>query len=149
MCIILIASYYMHYFIWDELLRLFFSEPIMCIMRIIAPLFELFFCLTIITIIFFQFYYTNYFFPNTLSALFQLWLYGDQNNRYNAYNRHNCIKFIYTPPRILKWYMASESGFNSWNAFPYIRGSYSSKNIAKSRWSVHLRLGRHPKETGV
>ena len=72
--------------------------------------------------------------------------YGDQNNRYNAYNRHNCIKFMYTPPRTLKWCVASESGFNSWNAFPYIRGSYSSKNIAKSRWSVHLRLGRHPKK---
>jgi hypothetical protein len=55
---------------------------------------------------------------------------------------------MYTPPLTLKWCMASESGFNSWNAFPYIRGSYSSKNIAKSRWSVHFRLGRrHPKET--
>ena len=74
--------------------------------------------------------------------------YGDQNNRYNVYNRHNCIKFMYTSPRTLKWCVASESGLNSWNAFPYIRGSYSSKNIAKSRWSVHLRLGRHPQETG-
>ncbi len=53
-------------------LRYFFSEPIMCIMRIIAPFFELFFCLTI-TIIFFQCYYTHYVFPNKLSALFQLW----------------------------------------------------------------------------
>jgi hypothetical protein len=51
---------------------------------------------------------------------------------------------MYTPPLTLKWFMASGSGFNSRNAFVYIRGSYSSKNIAKSRWSVHLRLGRHP-----
>ena len=53
---------------------------------------------------------------------------------------------MYTPPNTLKWSTASESGFNSRNAFVYIRGSYSSKNIAKSRWSVHLRLGRHPKK---
>ncbi len=53
---------------------------------------------------------------------------------------------MYTPPNTLKWCMASESGFNSRNAFVYIRGRYSSKNIAKSRWSVHLRLGRHPKK---
>ena len=53
---------------------------------------------------------------------------------------------MYTPPNTLKWSTASESGFNSRNAFVYIKGSYSSKNIAKSRWSVHLRLGRHPKK---
>jgi hypothetical protein len=46
---------------------------------------------------------------------------------------------MYTPPHILKWCMASESGFNSRNAFAYIRGSYSSENIPKSRWLVHLR----------
>jgi hypothetical protein len=71
MCIMFITSYNMHYFIWDELLRLFFSEPIMCIVRIIAPL-ELFFCLSIMTIVFFQFYYTHHVFPNTLFALLQL-----------------------------------------------------------------------------
>jgi hypothetical protein len=75
--------------------------------------------------------------------------YCDSYNSYNAYNQHNCIKFMYTPPHTLKWCMASESGFNSWNAFANIRDSYSSKNIAKSRWSAHLRLGRHPQETGV
>ena len=51
---------------------------------------------------------------------------------------------MYTPTHTLKWYMASDSGFNSPNAFVYIRGSYRSKNIAKSRWSVHLRFGWHP-----
>ena len=56
---------------------------------------------------------------------------------------------MYTPTHTLKWYMASDSGFNSPNEFVYIRGSYRSKNIAKSRWSVHLRFGRHPQETGV
>ncbi len=53
---------------------------------------------------------------------------------------------MYTPPPTLKWCMASDSGCNSRNAFMYIRGSYSSKNIAKSRWSVHRRLGWHPKK---
>ncbi len=71
MCIICFANYYTYYYIWDELLWLFFPEPtwIMCIMRNILHLFELFFCLTIITVIFFQCYYTYYFFPNRLSSL--------------------------------------------------------------------------------
>ncbi len=43
--------------------------------------------------------------------------------------------------------MESDSGFNSLNAFVYMRDSYRSKNIAKSRWSVHLRFGRHPQDT--
>jgi hypothetical protein len=43
---------------------------------------------------------------------------------------------MYNPPH------TSDSGFDSRNAFVYIRGSYSSKNIAKSRGSVNLRLGR-------
>jgi hypothetical protein len=68
-CIIFIASYYAHYFIWDELLQLLFSEPIMLIMRIIAPLFELFFCLAIITIIFFQCYHTHFFFQYTICIM--------------------------------------------------------------------------------
>ncbi len=42
--------------------------------------------------------------------------------------------------------MASDSGFNSRNAFIYIRGSYCSKHIAKSRWSVHLRWDCTPKK---
>ncbi len=50
------------------------------------------------------------------------------------------------PPCTFKWYMASDTGFNSRNAFVYIWGSYCSKNIAKSRWLVHLRFGWHPKK---
>ena len=57
--------------------------------------------------------------------------------------------FFYTPTYTLKWYTASDSGFNSRSAFVYIRGSYRSKYIAISRWLVHLRFGRHPQETGV
>ena len=45
--------------------------------------------------------------------------------------------------------MATSTGFNSRNAFVNKRGSYSSKNIVKSRWSVHLRFGWHSPETGV
>ena len=45
--------------------------------------------------------------------------------------------------------MATDTAFNSRNAFVYIRGSYHSKNIVKSRWLVHLRFGRHPQETCV
>jgi hypothetical protein len=40
--------------------------------------------------------------------------------------------------------MATDTWFNSPNAFVYIRGSYGSKKIARSRWYVHLRFGRHP-----
>jgi hypothetical protein len=67
--------YYAYYYILDEFLRLFCSERIMCIIRIISSLLcELFFRLTIITIIFFQCYYTHTnCFPNTLSSLYQLW----------------------------------------------------------------------------
>ena len=43
---------------------------------------------------------------------------------------------FYTPTYTLKWYTASDSGFNSSTAFVYIRGSYRSKNIAISRWLV-------------
>ncbi len=42
--------------------------------------------------------------------------------------------------------MATDTAFNSRNAFVYISGSYRSKNIAKSRWSVHLRLAGTPKK---
>jgi hypothetical protein len=42
--------------------------------------------------------------------------------------------------------MASDSGFNSRNAFVYTRGSYCSKNIAKSRWSVNLGWAGTPKK---
>ncbi len=45
--------------------------------------------------------------------------------------------------------MASDTGFDSWNAFVYICGSYHSKNIAKCKWSVHLRFGLHPQDTGI
>ena len=45
--------------------------------------------------------------------------------------------------------MATDTGLNSLNAFLYTWGSYRSKNIAKSRWSMLLRFGRHPQETGV
>ncbi len=74
--IVVIIHDYVHYFYrkllyllfylrwnWSDELLLFFSEPIMSIMCIISQLFELCFCLTIITIIFFQCYYTRYFFP--------------------------------------------------------------------------------------
>ena len=72
-CFMFISSYYFYYFIWDVLLRLFFPKQIICIMRIILLLFELVFCLTIITIIFFQYYYMPYCFSNTISSLGQLW----------------------------------------------------------------------------
>jgi len=48
-----------------------------------------------------------------------------------------------------KWCLALRNGFNSQNAFVYIWGICYSKNIVKSRWSVHHRFGRHPQETGV
>ena len=47
-----------------------------------------------------------------------------------------------------KWWLATQTGFNSQNTFVYIWGICHSKNIAKSRWSVHHRFGRHPQETG-
>ncbi len=43
-----ILLYVLFYF--RELLRLFFQEPSMCIMRIVSQLFELYVCLTILTI---------------------------------------------------------------------------------------------------
>ena len=48
-----------------------------------------------------------------------------------------------------KWCLALRNGFNSQNAFVYIWGICYSKNIVKSRWSVHHRFGRQPQETGV
>ncbi len=54
---------------------------------------------------------------------------------------------MHTHPHTFLWFMESDSGFNSLNAFVYMRDSYRSKNIAKSRWSVHPRFGRHPQDT--
>ncbi len=110
-----------------------------------------------VRIIFLSYYYNNNLF---LMLLYEFSFpthylhydnYSDKNlnDSYNAYNQHNSIKFMYTPPHTLKWCMASDSGLNCRNAFVYIQGSYSSKNIAKSRLSVHLRLGLQPQETGV
>ena len=54
---------------------------------------------------------------------------------------------MHTHPHTFWWFMESDSGFNSLNAFVYMRDSYRSKNIAKSRWSVDPRFGRHPQDT--
>ena len=110
-------------------------------------------------------HYLNYIFVILLS---QLWLshsiiciifsptyylhyknYGDENNWYNAYIWYNRNLFYMSPPCTFKWYMATDTGFNSRNAFVHIWGSYIGKNIAKSRWLVHLRFGRHTQETGI
>ncbi len=90
-CAFFYRSYNTYHFIWNELLRLFFSKPIMCILRISLLLFELFYCVTMTTIIFFQSYYTHLF-----STIYIH--YDNSGDKHNSYNRHNNIKFIYTPP---------------------------------------------------
>ena len=138
--IIFIIYYYDYYFIWKVLYQLFVFQPIIWIISLMTPLFELYFCDTIITIMAFPFYYMHYFFPTYYLHYNN---YGDENNWYNS------SLFYIPPPWNFKWYMATDTGFTSRNAFVHIWGSYLGKNIAKSRWLVHLRFGRHTQETGV
>jgi hypothetical protein len=60
-------------------------------MRIISIIFKLFFGLTIITIFFFQCYYTHIFF---LTHNLHYDNYGNLYDSYNAYNQHNSNLFI-------------------------------------------------------
>ncbi len=173
-CIIFASNYYYYYLFRRLLLHLFLYIYIISIIAIITLLFALFYIKLLLLLYFSKLIILIISFRQNPSLLLQLCLISHYYLHYTcvwplsqlsllksiiciiSFSKHflhycnyggsnNAKISICTQ----KWYMATHTGFNSRNAFVYTWGSYRSKNIAKSRWSVHLRFGRHPQETGV